>query len=148
MVIVLVVLQFMVSDSTFGSCIFKVEVITSNTFYSHHYDFVNNYCMSVSQVTTYTVLTLFMSYHRLCNKSNTTGATSGAGTTNPSEVHVFCGVRVFCFSFYPFYFDHSIGYCQSSSIYVIPLPFDIFQLFLPSILLYLNYIKIQILIIQ
>ena len=53
MVIVLVVLQFMVSDSTFGSCIFKVEVITSNTFYSHHYDFVNNYCMSVSQVTTY-----------------------------------------------------------------------------------------------
>jgi len=107
-IVLVVFLQFMVSDSTFGTCILKVEVITLNTFYSHHYDFVNRYTVYVSQVTTYicsvcrnhnTVLTLFMSYHRLCNKSNTTGATSGAGTNYTSAASVFCGVRVSCAAF-------------------------------------------------
>ena len=44
------------------------------------------------------VLYSFMTYHRVCNWSNTTCATSGAGTAYPSE-HLsspadVCGVRV------------------------------------------------------
>jgi len=31
------------------------------------------------------VLSSFMNYHRFCNKSNTTGATSGTATAYPSE---------------------------------------------------------------
>jgi len=30
-----------------------------------------------------------MTYHRDCNKSNTTGVTCGAGTAYPSEAHEF-----------------------------------------------------------
>jgi hypothetical protein len=40
----------------------------------------------------------FVTYHRFCNKSSTTGATFGAGTAYPSGVPefipCFCGVRV------------------------------------------------------
>jgi hypothetical protein len=32
------------------------------------------------------VISLFMTYHRVCKKINTTGATSRAGTAYPSEV--------------------------------------------------------------
>jgi hypothetical protein len=40
------------------------------------------------------VLSSFMTYHRVCDKSNTTGATCGAGTAYPSGVHpCFSGVR-------------------------------------------------------
>ena len=35
------------------------------------------------------VLFLFMTYHRVCNKSNTTGVTSGAGTAYPSGAPEF-----------------------------------------------------------
>ena len=59
-------------------------------FYGHHHDLVNHYRISVSQMTTICptcckhfavcVLPSFMSYHLVCNQSNTTGATSGAGT--------------------------------------------------------------------
>jgi len=77
-----------------------------------------------------------MTYYRVCNYSNTTGATSGAGTANPSGAleftPVFSGVHVTrslvvcvcfvdrCLSFYPF----SIGHCVvcSSSIYRFWLP--------------------------
>jgi hypothetical protein len=30
-----------------------------------------------------------MTYHQVCDKSDTTGVTCGAGTTNPSRVHEF-----------------------------------------------------------
>ena len=46
----------------------------------------------------FSVLSSFMIYHRVCNKSNTTGATIGAGTAYPPWIHrlihVFCEVRV------------------------------------------------------
>ena len=35
------------------------------------------------------VLSSFMTYHRVCNKSNRTGATRGTGTTYPSGGHEF-----------------------------------------------------------
>ena len=37
----------------------------------------------------YPVLSSFMTYHRVCSKSNTLGATSGAGTVYPSEAPEF-----------------------------------------------------------
>jgi hypothetical protein len=44
------------------------------------------------------VLSSFMTYHRVCYYINTTGATSGSGTTYPSGapefIPVFSGVRV------------------------------------------------------
>jgi len=44
------------------------------------------------------VLSSFMTYHRVCNKSNTTGATCGSGTAYPSEAPEFTpsfsGLRV------------------------------------------------------
>jgi hypothetical protein len=77
------------------------------------------------------VLSSFITYHRVCNKINTTGATSGAGTAYPSGapefISVFSGVvrvnRSFvlcvcfvdrCLSFCTF----SLGHCVvCSSIY-------------------------------
>ena len=35
------------------------------------------------------ILSSFTTYHRVCNQINTTGATSGAGTTYPSRAHEF-----------------------------------------------------------
>jgi len=34
-------------------------------------------------------LEVFKTYHRVCNESNTTGATCGAGTAYPSGAHEF-----------------------------------------------------------
>jgi len=64
------------------------------------------------------VLSSFMNYHRVCNKSNTTGATSGAGTAypfgTPEFIPGFNGVRVsqslvfwvvFCRSLLVFFFS-------------------------------------------
>ena len=72
-----------------------------------------------------------MTYHRVCNYINTTGATSGAGTGYPSGTPEFtpslCGVRVTrslvlyvcfvdrCLSFCTFSFGHCVVF--SSSIY-------------------------------
>ena len=71
------------------------------------------------------VLSLFVTYHPVCNKSNTTGATSGTETCYRSGVPVFtsqflvgfvlldffftvwCFVY-YCLSFCPFSFDHCI----------------------------------------
>ena len=62
-------------------------------FYGHHYDLVNHYGIYVSQMTTgmfhFLFLFSFMAYHRVCNRSNTTGATSGAGTAHPSGAAKF-----------------------------------------------------------
>ena len=80
------------------------------------------------------LLSSFMTYHRVCNKSNTTGETCGAGTDYPSVAPeitlIFSGVCVarslifyvmFCRSlFVLFIFGHCID-C-SSSIYVFWLP--------------------------
>jgi len=44
------------------------------------------------------VLSLFNTYYQVCNKSNTMGVTSGAGTAYPSRIKElipgFCGVRL------------------------------------------------------
>jgi hypothetical protein len=77
------------------------------------------------------VLSSFTTYYRVCNHINTTGATSGAGTANPSGAHEFTpgfsGVRVTrslvlyvcfvdrCLSFCTFSFGHCV--VCSSSIY-------------------------------
>jgi len=53
-------------------------------------DLVNRYDVSGSKMTTdmfllsysHQVLSSFMTYNGVCNKSNTTGATRGAGTTH------------------------------------------------------------------
>ena len=63
-----------------------------------------------------------MTYHRICEKSNTTGATNGAGTAYPCEspgfASGFCGFRVaqslvFCVVFvdYCFFFPFPFGHC-------------------------------------
>ena len=88
-------------------------------------------------------LSSFMTYNRLCNKSNTMGATCGAGTAYPSGAPeftpVFSGVRVvqslvFCemlcrslLSFCYFSFSHCIV-CPSS-IYSFWLPLWYLQTF-------------------
>ena len=72
--------------------------------YRHHHDLVNNYRIYVSEMTTdmlFVIITIrsFMTDHRVCNKSSTTGATCGAGTASPSGPPEFThgffgGVRV------------------------------------------------------
>jgi hypothetical protein len=70
------------------------------------------------------VFSPFMPYLRVCNKINTTGATSGAGTAYPSGAQeftpVFSGIRVTrslvlcvcfmdcCLSFSPFSFGRNV----------------------------------------
>ena len=79
-----------------------------------HHDLVNGYgCLwhrypricSVCRSYIPVLLSSFMSYLRILNKSNTTGATSGAGTVYPSEARMFvpvfqCGVVLFNLSNY------------------------------------------------
>jgi hypothetical protein len=88
-------------------------------------------------------LITLLAYHLDCNKSNTTGVTSGTGTTYPSSAHeftpVFSGVRVtrfiascvcfvdgcFCFLLCFLYFMSSVVLRYTDSDY----PFGIFKLF-------------------
>ena len=64
-----------------------------------------------------------MTYHRVCSKSNTTAATTGAGTVYPARAHEFisgfCGVRVvqsiffcvvFCRSLFCLFCTFSLDY--------------------------------------
>jgi hypothetical protein len=70
--------------------------------YGHHHDLVDRYRISVSQwsliCSTYrkhcTVLYLFTTYYRVCNYINTTGATNGSGSTDPSVAHEFTPVFI------------------------------------------------------
>ena len=62
-------------------------------FYGHHHDLVDRYGVSVSHMTMEMfclcnhnpVFSSFMTYHRVCNKCNTTGVACGAGTAYPSK---------------------------------------------------------------
>ena len=67
------------------------------------HDLANRYGTSVSQICStfhkyFPVFSSFMTYHRISNNSNTTGATNGAGTAYPSGapefIPSFSGVRV------------------------------------------------------
>ena len=66
-------------------------------FCSRHLDLINHYDTSVSQMTKicssccehFMVLSSFMTYHQVCNQSNTTGSTSGTGTAYNSRVPQF-----------------------------------------------------------
>jgi hypothetical protein len=87
-----------------------------------------------------------MTYHRVCNKSNTTGVTCGAGTGYPSGIPdsipgfirvlvsrslVFC--VVFCrslFAFCPFSLDHCIV-CPPCYDFYTPLWYMYLQSFIP-----------------
>ena len=84
------------------------------------------------------VISPFTTYYRVCKKSNTTGATSGAGIAYPSgALLVFSGVRVTrslvlyvcfidrCLSFCTF----SFGYCVVCSPSLCEFSFGIFNLF-------------------
>ena len=103
--------------------------------YGRHHDLVNRYRISVWQkicsVCRNQNAFFFsrMTYHQVCNKSNTTGATNGAGTVYPSGARssspVFSGIRVTrslvlyvcfvdrCLSFCTFSFGHCVV-CSSS----------------------------------
>ena len=73
-------------------------------FCGRHHDLVNRYGTSVSQITTicstcrehFPVISSFITYHRVCNQSNTTGATNGAGTAHHSGAHDFTPVFQWC----------------------------------------------------
>ena len=106
------------------------------TFYGRHYDFVERYGISVSQMITicstlrkhFPVIPSCMTYH-------TTSATSGAGTAYPSRApqftSVFSGVRV----------TRSLVCVVCSSIYVFWLPLWYLQtLLIVSSLMNLGYI--------
>jgi hypothetical protein len=43
----------------------------------------------ISNILKYLVLSSFKTYHRICDNSNTMGATRGVGTTHSSGAHVF-----------------------------------------------------------
>ena len=99
-------------------------------------------CFSCSKH--FVVLCFFMTYHRVCNYNNTTGANSGSGTTHRSGVHGFipdfyCGSCCTIFSFlcnvlkiivgsFSFSFSHCVV-CPSS-MYGIWLPLWCLQTFL------------------
>ena len=85
------------------------------------------------------VLDSFITYYRVCNKSNTMGATCGTGTANPSVAHEFtpvfnevriarCAFSVSLFVLLSLYFVHCVV-CPSS-IYAFDYPFGIFKQFL------------------
>ena len=64
-------------------------------FYGRHQDVVNRYGISASQMTTemfrlsqsHRVFPSLTTYHRVCNKSNTTGDANRRGTAYPSRAH-------------------------------------------------------------
>jgi hypothetical protein len=83
-----------------------------------------------------------MTYHRVCNQINTTGATSGAGTAYPSGAPeftpIFSGVRVTRSLILCVWFeDRCLSFCTFSVATVLSVlrytdsdyPFDIFKLF-------------------
>jgi len=90
---------------------YKMHLVPACCFVSKHaafrnktknHDLNHRYRMSVSQMTTdmfrlsywhTTVLFSFMTFHRVCNKSNTTGVTSGAGMAYPTRSTWFCFAR-------------------------------------------------------
>jgi hypothetical protein len=88
------------------------------------------------------ILSVLMTYHRVCNKCNTVGIISVARASYPSGTHefspIFSGFRVarslfffvvfvdHCLSFFSS-FDHWIN--RSSFIYGSDYPFGIFKLF-------------------
>jgi len=87
-------------------------------------------------------LSSFMTYHRVCNKSNKTGATRGAGSAYPFDAPEFTPVLsiaqslVFCvalcrslFVLLPLFFVHFMV-CPSSSYGFYDYPFGVFKLFL------------------
>ena len=89
-------------------CTYKIIYKSSlrKSYGRHHDDLVERYGISVKILPRicstcrkhFPVLSSFMTYHRVCNYINTTGATSGAGTTypsgHPSSPSVFIGVGV------------------------------------------------------
>ena len=63
-------------------------------FYSRHHDLVIRHGVSVLQMTTFVVITIwsfypFVTYHWVCNKNNKTGTTCWAGTDNPFRAPEF-----------------------------------------------------------
>jgi hypothetical protein len=62
------------------------------------------------------ILSSFMTYHRVCNYINTTGATSGEGTAYTSGASpVFSGVRVTrSLVLYVCFVDHWLSFCSFS----------------------------------
>ena len=80
-----------------------LEVITSKV-YDCHPDLVNRYGVSMSQMTTdmsnccsrnqKPILSLFMTYYPVCNKSNWKGDACGSGTAYPSGAPAFTPVLV------------------------------------------------------
>ena len=72
-------------------------------FYGRSHDLINRYRISVSQMTThmfhlykhFPVVSSFMTNLRVCNESNTTGATIGTGTAYPSGSPEFTSIFSF-----------------------------------------------------
>ena len=76
---------FLLDQVTAGTCVETITKRICSTCRKHFFS----------------VLSLFMTYHRVCNQINTTDATSGAGTAHPSGAPefapVFIAVRVIRF---------------------------------------------------
>jgi len=126
-------------------------------FYDRLHDLVNRYGISMSKITTVScvfrnhkpILSQFMTYHPICNKSNTAGTASGTGTAYPSGapeftlvfswVHVAQSLvsLVFCVEFCRSLF---VLFCLAIVLSVLPFtaceyPFCIFKLFLNYLLM-------------
>ena len=86
------------------------------TFYGHHHDLFNGYGVSMSQMnmnifrftqSQYRPFFSFMTYHRFLNNCNTTGATSGIGTTYTTVVPQFtagCCCSLYPIPCFPFFY--------------------------------------------
>jgi len=94
-----------------------VNWLTVTEYLPHKWPRIRSVCCNH-----YPVLSSFMTYYRLCNKSNTTSVTSGVGSAYYSGApHVFSGVYfaqslVFCLMFYRsrfirLFFFFSLLYC-------------------------------------
>jgi hypothetical protein len=65
-----------------------------------------------------------MAYHRVCDYINTTGATSGVGSVNPSEarefIHDFSGVSVTrSFVLYVYFVNRCLSFCIFFVVFVL-----------------------------
>jgi hypothetical protein len=109
--------------------LFVKLMLSLRKFYGRHHDLIGRYRICVTNDHEYATLVVNTSlsfprcswHYWICNKINTTGVTSGAGTAHPSEASVFTPifgeVRVTrslvwyvcfvdrCLSFCPFSFD-------------------------------------------
>jgi hypothetical protein len=82
------------------------EAISVPQYTKDMFPYCTHYAILSSFMPSHTHMTSNVSYHRVCNNSNTTGGTSGGGTAHPSGTHHFIVFFASCFV------DHYFSICS------------------------------------